>query len=153
MHGKKEREKILPKYLGSQLNFLSNKDGFLGFENNFKKKENSIIIPFGLEKTVSYGRGTRNGPKEIIKASHQVELFDEEFNCEPYKKIGVKTLRPFKIKKNMKNALDQISKINDKILKKKAFPLILGGEHTLTSGSIKPFIKKYKKICILHFDI
>ena len=30
------------------------------------------------------------GPKEIIKASHQVELYDEELKCEPYKKIGIK---------------------------------------------------------------
>ena len=35
----------------------------------------------------------KNGPKEIIKASHQVELYDEELNCEPYKKIGIKTLK------------------------------------------------------------
>ena len=40
-----------------------------------------------------------NGPIEIIKASHQVELFDEELKKEPYKKIGVKTLKPFPIKK------------------------------------------------------
>ena len=58
-----------------------------------------VIVPFGLEKTVSYGGGTKNGPKEIIKASHQVELFDEELNKEPYKEIGIKTLKPFAIKK------------------------------------------------------
>ena len=54
-------------------------------------------MPFGLEKTVSYGSGTKNGPKEIIKASHQVELFDEELNKEPYKEIGIKTIKPFRI--------------------------------------------------------
>ena len=43
-------------------------------------KEKAIVVPFGLEKTVSYGGGTRNGPKEIIKASHQVELYDDELN-------------------------------------------------------------------------
>ena len=73
------------------MNYLSNKQGFLGIDNKFKIKEKAVIIPFGLEKTVSYGGGTRNGPKEIIKASHQVELYDEELNCEPYKKIGIKT--------------------------------------------------------------
>ena len=39
----------------------------------------------------------QNRSKEIIKASHQVELYDEELNCEPYKKIGIKTLQPFKM--------------------------------------------------------
>jgi len=132
--------------------YLSNKKGFLGIDNKFNFKEKVVVIPFGLEKTVSYGGGTRNGPKEIIKASHQVELYDEELNCEPYKKIGIKTLKPFKIQKNIKKALNKMSKINEEILNKKIFPLTLGGEHSITPGCIAPFAKKYKKLCLLHFD-
>ena len=134
------------------MNYLSNKKGFLGIDNIFNINERAIVIPFGLEKTVSYGGGTKNGPKEIIKASHQVELYDEEFNCEPFRKIGIKTIKPFKISKNIKIALDQISKLNEKILSKNLFPLTLGGEHSITPGCIRPFAKKYKNICILHFD-
>jgi len=132
--------------------YFSNKKGFLGIDNKFNFKEKVVIIPFGLEKTVSYGGGTRNGPKEIIKASHQVELYDEELNCEPYKKIGIKTLKPFKINKNIKKALKKMSSINEKILNKKIFPMTLGGEHSITPGCIAPFVNKYKKLCLLHFD-
>ncbi len=134
------------------MNYLSNKRGFLGIDDNFKVKEKAIVVPFGLEKTVSYGGGTKNGPKEIIKASHQVELYDEELNCEPYKKIGIKTLKPFKIDKNINKALNKMSRINEKILNNKIFPLTLGGEHSITPGCITPFTKKYKKLCLLHFD-
>jgi agmatinase len=83
------------------VNYFPNKKGFLGVDNKFNFKEKVVVVPFGLEKTVSYGGGTKNGPKEIIKASHQVELYDEELNCEPYKTIGIKTLKPFKIDKNI----------------------------------------------------
>ena len=134
------------------MKYLSNKNGFLGIDNKFSFKEKAVIVPFGLEKTVSYGGGTKNGPKEIIKASHQVELYDEELNCEPYKKIGIKTLKPFKIDKNIKKALNKISNINKEILDKKLFPMTLGGEHSITPGCIVPFNKKYKNICLLHFD-
>ena len=134
------------------MKYLSNKNGFLGVDNKFNFKEKLIVVPFGLEKTVSYGGGTRNGPKEIIKASHQVELYDEELNCEPFKKIGIKTLKPFKIEKNVKKALSVMSKINQDILGKKLFPMTLGGEHSITSGCISPFTKKFKNICLLHFD-
>ena len=134
------------------MKYLSNKHGFLGIDNTFNFKEKVVIVPFGLEKTVSYGSGTKNGPKEIIKASHQVELYDEELNCEPYKKIGIKTLKPFKIDKNIKVALNKISKINGEILDKKLFPMTFGGEHSITPGCIVPFTKKYKNICLLHFD-
>ena len=134
------------------MNYLSNKHGFLGIENKFSFKEKVVIIPFGLEKTVSYGGGTKKGPKEIIKASHQVELYDEELNCEPYKKIGIKTIKPFKIDNNIKKALKKISDINHKILEKNLFPMTFGGEHSITPGCILPFTKKFKKICLLHFD-
>ena len=134
------------------MKYLSNKNGFLGIDNKFNFKEKVIVVPFGLEKTVSYGGGTKNGPKEIIKASHQVELYDEELNCEPFKKIGIKTLKPFKIEKNVKKALSVMSKINQDILEKKLFPMTLGGEHSITPGCIAPFTKKFKNICLLHFD-
>jgi len=134
------------------LKYLSNKKGFLGVDNKTNLKEKVVVVPFGLEKTVSYGGGTSKGPKEIIKASHQVELFDEDLNKEPYKNIGIKTLKPFPIKKNMIDALKQIENINKILLDKKKFPLILGGEHSLTPGAIRPFVKKFGKICLLHFD-
>ena len=134
------------------MKYLSNKNGFLGIDNDVNFKEKVVVVPFGLEKTVSYGGGTRNGPKEIIKASHQVELYDEELHCEPYKKIGIKTLKPFKIDKDIKKALKKMSDINQEILDKKLFPITFGGEHSITPGCIAPFVKKHKEICLLHFD-
>lgn len=134
------------------MKYLSNKKGFLGIDSKSNRKENVVVIPFGLEKTASYGGGTNNGPKEIIKASYQVELFDDDLNKEPYRHIGIKTLNPFPIKKNIVEALKQIENINKLLLDKKKFPLVLGGEHTLTVGAIRPFVKKFGKICLLHFD-
>ena len=134
------------------MKYLSNKNGFLGIDNKFDIKQKSVVIPFGLEKTVSYGGGTKNGPKEIIKASHQVELYDEELNCEPFKVIGVKTIKPFKINKNINKALKQISLLNQKSIEKNLFPLTFGGEHSITAGCIEPFVKSYKNVTILQFD-
>jgi len=134
------------------LKYLSNKNGFLGIDNKFNFKEKVVVVPFGLEKTVSYGGGTKNGPKEIIKASYLVELYDEELHCEPYKKIGIKTLKPFKINRNIKKALKKMSDINKEIINKKLFPMTFGGEHSITPGCIAPFAKKHKNLCLLHFD-
>jgi len=134
------------------MKYLSPKKGFLGIDADQKINPRVIIVPFGLEKTVSYGGGTKNGPKEIIKASHQVELFDEELNKEPYKEIGVKTLKPFPIKNKIRSALDQLSKINEEIISSGRFPLVFGGEHSITAGSLKPFVKKFNEITLLHFD-
>ena len=64
--GKIEIKKISQIFLDKRLKYLSNKNGFLGIDNKFNFKERAVIIPFGLEKTVSYGGGTKNGPREII---------------------------------------------------------------------------------------
>ena len=134
------------------MKYLSQKKGFLGYDANQNIEPKVIVVPFGLEKTVSYGSGTKNGPREIIKASHQVELYDEELNKEPYREIGIKTIKPFAIKKKIRNALDQLSAINKEILSKNKFPMVFGGEHSITPGSIKPFVNKYNQITLLHFD-
>jgi len=134
------------------MKYLNQNRGFLGYENILKIENKVVVVPFGLEKTVSYGRGTKNGPKEIIKASHQVELFDEDLNKEPYKTIGIKTLKPFKIRKKIEDAVNQLADINEQIISKNKFPLVFGGEHSITPGAIKPFTKKYDELVLLHFD-
>ena len=134
------------------MEYLSQKKGFLGFDANQNTNPKVIVVPFGLEKTVSYGGGTKNGPKEIIKASHQVELFDEELNKEPHKEIGIKTIKPFAIPKKIEKALEKLSNINEEIISSNKFPLVFGGEHSITPGSIKPLVKKYEEITLLHFD-
>ena len=61
------------------LNYLAGSEGFLGLDNSAIPEEaQAVIIPFGLEASVSYGCGTAKGPAAILNASHQVELFDEE---------------------------------------------------------------------------
>jgi agmatinase len=45
-----------------------------------------------------------------------------------------------------------MSDINEEILNKKLFPITFGGEHSITPGCIAPFVKRHKKICLLHFD-
>ena len=61
-------------------------------------------------------------------------------------------MKPFPIKKKLKEAINQLAEINKKIILQNKFPLVFGGEHSITPGSIKPFANKFKKLTILHFD-
>jgi agmatinase len=149
-------KKTIQKNTLEGLDFVSQKNGFLGVEEKYLKSPEQakvVVVPFGLEKSVSYGGGTKNGPAAIIKASQQVELFDEEFWFEPFRKYGVATLKEPKIDRtSVVKSLKQLEKITQKILDAGKFPLILGGEHSITAGSIRPFVKKYPDLAILHFD-
>ena len=134
---------------------LSPAAGFLGLPKKTApsfEKAKAVIIPFGLEDSVSYGGGTGKGPQAILKASHQVELFDEAYWREVVYDYGVVTLPEPKIKKGMKAALKQIEDLTEAVLAAGKFPFALGGEHSQTAGSIRPFCKRHAKIGVLHFD-
>lgn len=134
---------------------LSSEHGFLGIPKKraaSAKDAKVVIIPFGLEDSVSYGGGTSRGPRAILKASHQVEFFDEEYWCEAFERYGILTLKEPVIKKDMKAALKQIEALTESVLAAGKFPFALGGEHSQTAGSIRPFVKRHRKIGILHFD-
>ncbi len=139
----------------SSLDFVNLEDGFLGDPQEFLASPDQakvVVVPFGLEKSVSYVSGTNKGPAAIIESSKQVELFDEEFWHETFRDFGVATLKEFTIEKKIEDALDQLEQITADLLAKDKFPLILGGEHSITAGSIRPFVKKYPDLAILHFD-
>ncbi len=139
----------------SSFDFLNLEDGFLGDPQEFLESPDqakAVVVPFGLEKSVSYGGGTSKGPAAIIESSKQVELFDEEFWCETFREFGVATLKDFAIEENIENALSQLEGVARNILDQGKFPLILGGEHSITAGSIRPFVEKYPDLAILHFD-
>lgn len=134
---------------------MKSSKGFLGIpkEDAVSYEEaRAVIIPFGLEASVSYGGGTANGPKAMIQASHEVELFDEEFWTEPFRTIKPITLKEPVIEKDQEEALEQLADIVERVLADGKFPFVFGGEHSITSGSIRPFAKLYPDLTILHFD-
>jgi agmatinase len=112
----------------------------------------AVVVPFGLEATVSYGSGTARGPAAILAASHQLELFDEELWRQPVDDYGIATLKPEPIGTPIESALQQLSRTVTGVLDARRFPLVLGGEHSLTAGAIMPFAGRFPDLVVLHFD-
>lgn len=138
-----------------EFSFFSSIEGFLAIPEEdgcTYEQAKAVVVPFGLEASVSYGHGTAEGPAAIIHASYQVELFDEELWREPVWDIGIATLKDVPVKKSIDEALSDLESITKKILDDGKFPMILGGEHSITAGSIRPFAEKYPDLVILHFD-
>ena len=112
----------------------------------------AVVIPFGLEASVSYGGGTAQGPSAILRASQQLELYDEELGCEPYRAWGVAALREPVIEPSIEAALVQLADLVEGVIAQDKFPLVLGGEHSLTPGAIRPIVTRHPDLVVLQLD-
>ncbi len=129
---------------------------YFGLPEDYSAPENSrvAIVPVPYEATTSYGKGTKNGPKAILEASQQVELFDDELWVEPYK-IGIQTLSPVKmapVTVETESPFQELREVVAPIIEFGKFPIILGGEHALSLGSVAACADRYPDLSILQID-
>lgn len=137
------------------MNMMPREDGFLGLGPDIAASGDApraVILPFGLEHTVSWRGGTAKGPRAMIAASHQVELFDDELWCEPVRRFQVETAEEPEIPQSTETALDLLATMTGEALQAGAFPLVFGGEHSITPGAIRPFVERWPDLVLLHFD-
>jgi len=130
-------------------------DNFGGLSEEHSQYETSraVIFPVPLERTTTYEHGTRNGPSAILKASQNMELYDEELELEPYKEIGIHTLPPID---TMDGTLDEVITelftAQCGLMDDDKFPVALGGEHGLTPPLVSAVTKRYKNLSVLQID-
>lgn len=129
---------------------------YFGLSAEYAATEQSrvAIVPVPYEATTSYGKGTANGPAAILEASQQVELFDDELWVEPYK-LGIQTLPPVIIEPQsaeIEQPFKALTDVVSPLVEFNKFPIILGGEHALTYGSVAACIEKYPDLSILQID-
>jgi len=115
-------------------------------------KAKAVVIPFGLEASVSYGGGTKAGPAAIMDASQQLELFDDELWREAVLDYGIAAIREPMIAPTVEAALDQLAALTGAVVAAGKFPFVIGGEHSLTPGAIRPLVAKYPDLAILQID-
>jgi len=119
--------------------------------SNFKKAK-AVIVQVPYDKTTTYIHGTKNGPAAIIDASRYMERFDDELNQETYR-TGIHTMEPLGIQDlSSEEMVDKIYAQVLELLKAGKFPVMLGGEHTVSVGAVKAFKEIYPNISVLHLD-
>lgn len=124
---------------------------FLGSEVEARPAEDCFfhIIPIPYEASVSYGGGTANGPDAILEASDQLELFNGH-SCPGEK--GIFTHFPVDCKHGAEKVMENIYEATKKVLALGKFPVLLGGEHSITYGSLKALKEKYGIFGVVQFD-
>ncbi|MBI5061748.1 MAG: agmatinase [Candidatus Aenigmarchaeota archaeon] len=128
-------------------------DNFGAIDKPYSEYNNAkvAVLPVPFEGTVTYGKGTARGPKAIIEASKNMELFDEELNKNTFE-IGIHTLPALKVSDDPKKTIESLYNKAKQLLDEKKFIVMLGGEHSVTQGIIKALKKKYHDLSVLQID-
>ncbi len=127
-------------------------DNFGGLPEKHSTYKNSriVILPVPFDKTSTWMKGADKGPGAIIEASKNMELYDIETDSEVYKK-GIFTAEEI-IAHNPREMAARTHKKVKSLLNDKKFVVVLGGEHSVSLGTIKAHSHFFKDFSVLHFD-
>jgi len=127
---------------------------FLGISDHSSFEESKVaILPFPYDATTSFKAGTREAPLAIINASRQVELYDDELETEIYDKIGIHTFG--EILPNMAGPnyqVDVVRRVFLDVLGAGKFPVMIGGEHSLSLGALQALKDYVPEVSVLQLD-
>lgn len=128
-----------------------NIETFLGCDKEF---EDARIVIFGapFDSTTSYRPGTRFASRTMRAESYGLETYS------PYQDLDLEDAAIFDggdlelCFGDTNMALDEITAYTQQILDNGKLPLMIGGEHLVTLGTVRAVAKKYPDLHIIHFD-
>ena len=131
---------------------------FLGLEetpDSFDRAD-ALVLPVPYESTTSWGGGTRRGPAAILSASRYVELYDQEFGCEPGDRLGIHTLPALELTRAgatpaMAELRAAYARVADVVGER--FLVMLGGEHSISSPAVLAQADRHReRLTVLQMD-
>jgi len=115
-------------------------------------KARVVILPIQLDRTTSYVPGTRNGPHEILVASSHMELWDEETQTDVHR-IGIFTLPEMEFPcATMDEVVREIRRVAGELVSRGKFPMIIGGEHSITPAVVAAVADRHPGVSVLQID-
>lgn len=127
---------------------------FLGLDGAQVEYDKSkvVVIPAPFEASTSYQTGTVNGPQAILDASTQVETYDIELGTDCHTQ-GIHTTAPLPIKSApAEKAFAILHKTAKRALDDGKWPVMLGGEHSISYGLFTALLEKHPNLSIFHID-
>ena len=110
-----------------------------------------IIVPVPYDETSTWMKGADKGPDAILDASINLEFYDVETSSEAHLK-GINTIAPILEKETPEKLVKDVYDRIFSILSDKKFPVIIGGNHTVSIGAIKAFSEYFENLTILQLD-
>jgi len=126
---------------------------FGGLEEEFSALERAraVILPVPYDFSTTYQGGTRWGPRAILAASQNMELWDDEIGA-TYR-AGIHTLPEIEPTALGPEAMaERVEQATAWILDQGKLPAILGGEHSITAGAVRAAAGRFGNLSVLQLD-
>ena len=121
-------------------------------EDSSYERARVVVLPVPYDSTVTARAGTRDGPRAIIEASADMELYDVGLGIEPFRH-GIHTLPELAPHTGSPEAMiDRIESVAGELLDAGKFVVTLGGEHTVAVGPVRAHAKRTPGLSVLAFD-
>lgn len=126
---------------------------YAGIPDEFAQLEKSkvVLIPVPYDGTSTWGKGADKGPEALLEASENMELYDIETDTEAYKQ-GVYVAEAVTDLSSPEAMVNSVHKRTKEYIKRNKFVTLVGGEHSLSIGSIRAFNECFDNLTVLHID-
>ncbi|MHC4508625.1 MAG: agmatinase [Planctomycetota bacterium] len=125
--------------------------GFLPDEHSDAENSGIVIIPVAYDGTSTWMKGADEGPEAIIEASANMELYDIETDSEVCKK-GIFTESTIGGDISTTEMIETVHEAVRYYIEKDKFTVVIGGEHSVSIGSIKAHAEGYPDLTVLQLD-
>jgi agmatinase len=111
-----------------------------------------VILPVPYDLTATYLAGSRAGPRAIIEASRNMELYDDEL-CDIPARFGIHTFMELEADASGPERMTAgVEGVVSSLLDAGKIVAALGGEHTITCGVVKAYTRFFSDLAVLHLD-
>jgi agmatinase len=125
--------------------------GYLPQEYSEAENAEIVIIPVAYDGTSTWVKGADKGPSAIIDASVNMELYDIETDSEVFKK-GIFTEETTGGDISTIEMIDAVNGTARYYLENNKFVVVVGGEHSVSIGSIQAHAKHIQNLTVLQLD-
>jgi len=115
------------------------------------KSAKIIVFPVPYDYTATWQKGANLGPEAILEASAHVELYDIETGIEVHS-YGIHTFQLPRLPKSPEELTRIIRKNFSSFIKDGKFPVMLGGNHSITPGAVQGIKEYFSDLSVLQLD-